>query len=743
MNNPVVPGAILAQDQGQSSTLPANAFSGMPAGARRLAWLDSIWFQLALGLAIGVLTTLAVLGPASLNPRNLNWLTPDPAYHFISWELFRQDPHLHWPLTYTQRIGYPQGQAVALTDLNPLLALILKPLSPVLPEPFQYFGFEVVLACALQFLFAMRLLRLLIGSYFWPMLLSSLFFVIAPPLTYRIVGHYSLTNQWLLVASLWIFFRAQRKSDGDTRSLECSSIVLAAIAVAINPYLAFEVLFVLGAAIVSLLWQHRLSLTKAIGVVAAIGITGVVIAYSFGFIIPGGKGYTNSGYRYYSLNLLAPFDPFHFKSILFYTLPQATRGQNEGYNYLGAGIILLTAVVVLLTILRRDKLRKFDRHWAWPLFVSCLLLTVLALSTKITFGSATVLDLDPHEKLSPFFASLRATGRLFWLPYYTILTAVLAGPYFLLRRRWATLLVACALAIQFADTASLRHWVHSEVNVVRPQPLKSPVWTELGSEFQNLLVLPPWQCDDIASPGGPDGYRAFGYLAVAQKMRTNSFNSARYNETARDQICTNWASDITEHPLAVDSAYVVSPIVARMIAEGPTGPGKCHDLDGFILCAANRDLGLSPTLMHPAIPVTGAIRDPGFEDNSLSSWSPYLAVKSSLATAQARSGSHSLAEGVAAGSVYQDVSGLQPGSTYTVTAWISASAGASASAQLALFAFGAEAPKFSAALTPRPGWQLLSESVKVGQAGSIRIHLFRNQGSGTLYWDDIQLYQMR
>jgi transposase len=40
---------------------------------------------------------------------------------YIGWELFRQDPHWHWPLTYTDRVGYPVGENVALLDPNPLL----------------------------------------------------------------------------------------------------------------------------------------------------------------------------------------------------------------------------------------------------------------------------------------------------------------------------------------------------------------------------------------------------------------------------------------------------------------------------------------------------------------------------------------------------------------------------------------------------------------------------------------------
>ena len=95
-----------------------------------------------IALIAGFFYALLVMGPRPLNPRNVNWIAFDPAYHYIGWEMFRQDPHVHWPITYTDRLGYPQGESVALLDLNPLLAVALKPLSPLLPEPAQYLGWK-------------------------------------------------------------------------------------------------------------------------------------------------------------------------------------------------------------------------------------------------------------------------------------------------------------------------------------------------------------------------------------------------------------------------------------------------------------------------------------------------------------------------------------------------------------------------------------------------------------------------
>src|ERR671922_1089556 len=102
-----------------------------------LPWPDSIGINLLIASAIGFLYSLLVLGPARLDPTNLSWLGGDAATYYIGWELFRQDPRLHWPLTFTDRVGYPLGDSIAFMDPNPLLLMLLKPLSPLLPAPFQ------------------------------------------------------------------------------------------------------------------------------------------------------------------------------------------------------------------------------------------------------------------------------------------------------------------------------------------------------------------------------------------------------------------------------------------------------------------------------------------------------------------------------------------------------------------------------------------------------------------------------
>ena len=728
--------------------------------ARTAAWLGgagSVWFDLAIALVAGLLFALIVLGPRPLNPRNVGWIPFDPAYHYISWELFRQDPKIHWPVTYTDRLGYPAGESVALTDLNPLLAVVLKPLSPLLPEPMQYFGLEAVLACALQFFFALRIFRLILDRNPWGMLIASAFFLLSPPLTYRFWGHYSLSNHWLLLAALFLFLREQlapttslppqfaqnqRELGAPAESLRrfvIAALALAAVSVGINPYLAFQVVLVLTATVVSLLWQRRLTFLRAAGTMALLIAVCVAMAAAMGLVITGGRGYASGGYRDLSMNLLAPIDPRGWTSLIVPRFSSASTGQYEGYNYLGAGVLALALIVVIACLAQRRKLRMLDLRWVLPLAACCLLLTVMALSTRITMGSRTLLDLDPSQRFSPLLAPLRATGRLFWLPYYAILTAVLAASLLLFRRLWANLLLAAVLVVQVADTNPLRHWVYVTVNGEHPSPLRSPIWSKLGSMHENLIVLPAWQCAANASPGGTEGYRVFGFLAVNQKMRINSYQSARYTQVAKDFHCDQSIAKLSQQPLSPDSVYVVSPDVAAAISEGPTGPGKCHDLDGFIVCSTRTDFGLSPVLMTADQRLEHALANPGFEDGDSAPWTPMWDLKATATRAAAHRGSYSLAETDGIGSVYQDINGLQPGARYTISAWVSGSTGATATAQLAVFDPSSNGMVSSPIVNCEPDWRPVSVSATAGREGAVRVHLIRRPGSGTIYWDEISI----
>jgi hypothetical protein len=131
----------------------------------------------------------------------------------------------------------------------------------------------------------------------------------------------------------------------------------------------------------------------------------------------------------------------------------------------------------------------------------------------------------------------------------------------------------------------------------------------------------------------------------------------------------------------------------------------------------------------------------GFESGKLEPWAPFQSVQAAVDTTQVYAGKFSLGESTAPGSVYQDVRGLVPAASYLISARVSWSPGASATAQIAVFDPAANIATFSSAISPAPGWQSLNYEFKLSanSQGLVRIHLFRNGGNGTVFWDDVQI----
>ena len=132
-----------------------------------------------------------------------------------------------------------------------------------------------------------------------------------------------------------------------------------------------------------------------------------------------------------------------------------------------------------------------------------------------------------------------------------------------------------------------------------------------------------------------------------------------------------------------------------------------------------------------------------FESGAIAPWMSFQDVRANVSSDRAHGGKHSLAETDGAGSLYEDVTGLEPGRRYWISAWASASPGATAKAQIAVFDPVANVATFSDTLSLTPAWQLLKHSVVASSAGTLRIHLFRLGGTGTVYWDDVHIYRER
>lgn len=537
-------------------------------------------------VVIGVAFAVYVVGVRVLNPFDISWLGGDSATGYLGWKFFRQEEQLSFPLGWASKLGYPLGEPIAYLDSLPLVATIFWPFRHVLPTDFQYIGPWFVLCVVLQFYFGYRISKRLTGGHELSALLGGLLFMTAPPFIWRALGHFPLASHWLILAAFDFYLSTARRM---SRAQMAAGGLLCFVAGGINPYITAMVLLVLFAAY--LRWflaadeelkQGRFaSFSRAAlgaGLSFGLAISALLI---FGFLRPGESGYAGAGYKIYSMNLLAPIDPWDYPGLLWDRLP-ISPNQYEGYNYLGLGIILLGLAAVVWRPSIITELFKREAIAGWLIFAASLF---FALSLKATAGSTVLYDIPVPDFVLNAFGAFRASGRLFWPAFYLILCCVIGAAYAAFGTGVRTALLL-ALLVQMFDLRPLHIGVRE--NWARTSSAAftdDPIWQEVGRKHRHLIVIPAWQCskDSKDTPGGFSGYWIFGKLAADHGMTINSFYAGRNTPKQLEYFCETQPVGIERDGLGSDAAYVfnsAAPLLSTQIRGH-----FCRGLNGVVLCS--------------------------------------------------------------------------------------------------------------------------------------------------------------
>jgi hypothetical protein len=165
----------------------------------------------AAGALIGVAAFFLVANPDILDPTNIAWLgRSDPASLYLSWTTYRGAP---WALPpgYNPALGLELATSILFNDAIPLVAVTLKPFSSYMSEPFQYFGLWLLACFLLQGFFAWKIGGAIGLPVIARIILTGLL-VLAPPFLHRLMGHYALCAQWLVLAALYLYLRPAPKA---------------------------------------------------------------------------------------------------------------------------------------------------------------------------------------------------------------------------------------------------------------------------------------------------------------------------------------------------------------------------------------------------------------------------------------------------------------------------------------------------------------------------------------------------
>lgn len=502
----------------------------------------------------------------------------DASQHVAGWQFYVRDAW-HFPLLHTDRLNHPEGVSIAFTDSIPLAALLFKPFARWLPASFHYIGWWHALAFALQAVAATFLIRVFDLRHAAATICAAFFALTWPALLWRL-GHTSLlTHAIILFALAFYFLGRQRKWSGNAAS--AGFIVLSLVGLTVHPYFlafcyALFLAFLGDMALAGEGWRKQVP--RLLASIVAVGTVGAVLGYfSHG-------GTTAFGYGHYSMNLYAPFCGGRFvrcaQSALQhqfgeYGFADATGGQYEGYNYFGAGVLLL---VPFALIARWRSLPALPRQYP-ALAAILVVLTVYAVSNRIYFGAQEVFSYPLPAFLDRLTGTFRASGRFFWAVAYLLLFATLVT---LLKTRSmaAMLLLALAMPLQWFDVQPLRERIMEKASAPRTNDLQP--WSTAMSAVDKIDIYPAFGCGD----SDVNVYWFFQRLAAHYGKLLNTGYIARPNVDCEGNAHAFAGHFLERHLYVMSADYLKNPFIVPDGFRAATQRGECVKWRASILCQA-------------------------------------------------------------------------------------------------------------------------------------------------------------
>jgi hypothetical protein len=513
---------------------------------------------------------MLVAGPRILRPTNIAWLEyDDPRMHHTGWEFFRQSDW-SFPLAANPDFGLEFSNSVLFTDSNVLFALLFKPFDGLLPQPFQYFGWWLLLCVVLQAWFGWKLVGLITPS-FYPRLVATAFFALAPPMVWRLQGHANLAAHFLILAGLYLVLRPpeRRHWGGWALLIVVSSLV--------HAYMLAMVLVLWLADLGWTVIEGRSNSTQGLRELVTVGSLVAIAMWQAGYFLVFGDA-SAWGFGYFRMNMAAPFDAAGW-SYLLPTLP-AAAGDYEGFNFLGAGGLLLLAAAIPALVRGRQMLTRLLEKNALlglVLFGS----TVFALSNRIGLAHMEVAYPIP-QSVENTANLLRSSGRLFWPVYYVLLLFLVFVVLSRFRSSVAITILAVALAVQVADTSAgwldIRRQLMVEPSQRWATPLKDDFWDDAAARYEAVRIIPP--------QNGHPYWRVFSDYAKRHGMATDAAFLARVGASEGTRAREQGDEVIRSGRFEPDSLYIVD---ASLLEEVHRSVDANRDLlariDGFHVVA--------------------------------------------------------------------------------------------------------------------------------------------------------------
>ena len=549
--------------------------------------LNNRYYILA-ALFIGSVYALTVFEPSFIMGNSVYWQEPygDSIQHLIG-SLYYAHDGWRWPLFYVPGLAFPEGANIIYTDSIPLLALAMKVIYKITGEWFNYFGYWLFACFPLLALFIALATKEAGGNDPVTITAAVLFALASPALLVRF-GHAALMAHFLIAWSILLYLKFGRTSS--LRSSTLQFALVASLSVVLQIYFLLMIMPFFIAALIQSKTEGRMSIGGTILSFSVVAGSAVVVAVIAGIIGPGSTVASIGGFGHFSMNVLSPFLPprdnlpdFITKLITWdgngYSW-DATGGQYEGYNYLGAGLLLL--IVTHIVFSRNLIWQSIKRNKFLALMLLCLIL--FALSTRIFIGNWLFINLTSLNSLiKPLIGNFRTGGRFFWPIYYVLVVFLVLLTFKRFSPNIARAVIIAAVVIQMIDTQPLRHITAQAAGKGYQQVLPKQAWRDLLSAHKFVKQYPSFQCGGWANNHWPENNSNMELFLMAAELNKpiNSAYLARPFRNCHDEFAEGLKFKIQNEGLYIYSGEAM----IQYIEKQPGFMHLCREFEFGFVCS--------------------------------------------------------------------------------------------------------------------------------------------------------------
>lgn len=520
------------------------------------------------------------------------WLVMgDRAFGLMGWfDYLRHDWSI--PLQTSAHYVYPLPNNVALSDSNPLLAIVAKIFSGSKFSLWHPYGYWLIFCFSMQAFVAALLAQRLLAPSFLLRFVFTLFAATSPPLLAR-NGHLALMGHWIILVTFLLGTMDFKKYFWINY---LTWMILTVCAAMIHPYWP-PMILVMATCIFG--YQAWIGRTKSIHLITrcSSAIFGLIVCALAGFWMIGilGEPKPIDNIHIYTSDILMHFNSFGWSPFIP-ALFKFRSGQYEGFAYIGAGSLLILLLYTLKKWIFRDHTYSFKKFInpapaLRGVSIGCFCLFIWSLGAKVRLLGFTMGYLDfIYEPLLPILGTFRSVGRFAWASHYLIILLLFLWLSHLWLSGWrksVIALVSLAAIIQFAEMKDKAGTFF--VRNTSFSTLEKSDWSEFLKGKNTIELVPP------EIPGTPchslkhddRDWLALAILAVENGLKFNSGTRANPPEAPGKAYCESLEDTLTNGPTNPLSAYVVAPWAdpkwVKRLNSLPTL--RCYDVrGGYTVC---------------------------------------------------------------------------------------------------------------------------------------------------------------